>query len=192
MSILDSKIQIWNSWSQLLEDKKKVEQDLFIAQENIEKVKVGENLFEKYIKLTSTTGKIYEEIMNRLSKEFSDNQVKYEVVTYNFRKKDHLDLASYYNKSGQWVSYNSASSGQKTILDVNFLSKIVTRLGILVMDEFLKSLDPENHDVCIEEILKLILAETFNLTSDLNAHNLAGLLSRHTTINHGIHLVDLL
>lgn len=41
MSILDSKIQIWNSWSQLLEDKKKVEQDLFIAQENIEKVKVG-------------------------------------------------------------------------------------------------------------------------------------------------------
>lgn len=152
MSILDSKIQIWNSWSQLLEDKKKVEQDLFIAQENIEKVKVGENLFEKYIKLTSTTGKIYEEIMNRLSKEFSDNQVKYEVVTYNFRKKDHLDLASYYNKSGQWVSYNSASSGQKTILDVNFLSKIVTRLGILVMDEFLKSLDPENHDVCIEMI----------------------------------------
>jgi ABC-type lipoprotein export system ATPase subunit len=103
--------------------------------------------------LTGPTGKIYEEIMNRLAEQFSDNQVKYEVITYNFRKKDHLDLASSYkNSTGNWIAYQACSSGQKTVLDVNFLSKIVTRLGILIMDEFLKHLDPSNHEACIELI----------------------------------------
>lgn len=106
----------------------------------------------KYIKLTGPTGDIYREILTRLAEQFSDNQVKYEVLTYNFRKKDYLDLASFYNNMGNWVSYVAASSGQKTVLDVNFLSKVVTRVGLLVMDEFLKHLDPKNHDVCIELI----------------------------------------
>lgn len=152
MANIEASIQVWNSYNNFINDKNQATQELLDSKAELDKVSVGIDLFEKYIKLTSTTGKIYEEIMNRLSTEFSDNQVKYEVVTYNFRKKDHLDLASFYNKSGQWVSYQAASSGQKTILDVNFLSKIVTRLGLLVMDEFLKSLDPENHDICIDMI----------------------------------------
>ena len=91
--------------------------------------------------------------MTKLAEQFSDNQVKYEVITYNFRKKDHLDLASSYkNSTGNWIAYQACSSGQKTVLDVNFLSKIVTRLGLLIMDEFLKHLDPANHEVCVDLI----------------------------------------
>jgi DNA repair exonuclease SbcCD ATPase subunit/DNA repair exonuclease SbcCD nuclease subunit len=152
MASLESGIQAWNTYNSFMQDRAQAEAEGQAAKQALDNVASGIELFEKYIKLTSTTGKIYEEIMTKLSHEFSDNQVKYEVVTYNFRKKDHLDLASFYNKSGQWVSYQAASSGQKTVLDINFLSKIVTRLGLLVMDEFLKSLDPENHDVCIEMI----------------------------------------
>lgn len=148
--------KIINSWKTILEftnDKIQAEKELIFLEKEISKVTNGLQLFDLYIKTTSTTGKIYEEIMKKLSTEFSDNSVKYEVVTYNFRKKDHLDLASFYYKGGgQWVSYSGASSGQKTILDINFMSKIITRLGILVMDEFLRRLDPENHDLCLDLI----------------------------------------
>ena len=65
---------------------------------------------------------------------------------------DHLNLESQVNNNGNWVYYAACSSGQKTVLDVHFLQKIVTKLGILVMDEFLKHLDPGNHDICIDMI----------------------------------------
>ena len=152
---LSQNILIWENWETC-----RANRDNYLKryQENeaqISGIQCEIQLLEAYISLTSTTGKIYEEIMTRLSKDFSDNLVKYEVNTYDFRKKKHLDLASYYNKSGNWVSYAAASSGQKTVLDVNFLSKVVTRMGLLVMDEFLKSLDPENHDLCVEMIDKM-------------------------------------
>jgi DNA repair exonuclease SbcCD ATPase subunit len=65
---------------------------------------------------------------------------------------DHLNLESQYNNNGNWVDYGACSSGQKTVLDIHFLQKIVSRLGLLVMDEFLKHLDGNNHDICLDMI----------------------------------------
>lgn len=152
MNLLRDNIQAWNLWNTLETDRINYTDRLKYCQDQIGNAQEEIKLLDIYVDITGTTGKIYEEIMNRLSKEFTDNLVKYEVNTYEFRKKKHLDLASYYNNSGHWVSYQSASSGQKTVLDINFLSKIVTRMGLLIMDEFLKSLDSENHDLCIDMI----------------------------------------
>ena len=72
---------------------------------------------------------------------------KYEVIRTRRGKVEHLDLGSHYiNDGGNEVSYENCSDGQKTILDINFLSKVVTRMGLLVMDEFLKHLDAKNHE----------------------------------------------
>jgi DNA repair exonuclease SbcCD ATPase subunit len=90
-------------------------------------------------------------ILNKLAGEFSDNQVKYEVRKYTNRG-EHLNLESMYFNNGNWVDYEACSSGQKTVLDVNFLQKIIPRIGLLIMDEFFKHLDPENHDTCIEAL----------------------------------------
>lgn len=153
MGNIEAGIMAWNTFEGLLYDKAQAEQSIQQCQEELNNVSTITDDLQRYIKLTGPTGKIYEEIMNRLAEQFSDNQVKYEVITYNFRKKDHLDLASSYkNSTGNWIAYQACSSGQKTVLDVNFLSKIVTRLGILIMDEFLKHLDPANHEACIELI----------------------------------------
>lgn len=153
MGNIEAGIMTWNTFESLLRDKAQAEQSIQKCQDELNKVSTITEDLQRYIKLTGPTGKIYEEIMNRLAEQFSDNQVKYEVITYNFRKKDHLDLASSYkNSTGNWIAYQACSSGQKTVLDVNFLSKIVTKLGILIMDEFLKHLDPSNHEACIELI----------------------------------------
>ena len=153
MTEIESGIMTWNTYNGLISDKGKAEITIENCQKELEHVSNITSDLQRYIKLTGPTGKIYEEIMTRLAEQFSDNQVKYEVITYNFRKKDHLDLASSFkNSTGNWIAYQACSSGQKTVLDVNFLSKIVTRLGLLIMDEFLKHLDPANHEVCVEMI----------------------------------------
>ena len=152
ISSLHTALQIWNSYEVLEGDLIRYSNRLAECEEQLGSVREEMALLEMYIDITSTTGKIYEEIMNRLSKKFTDNMVQYEVKTFEFRGKKHLDLASSYNKSGNWVPYQAASSGQKTILDIHFLNKVVTRMGLLIMDEFLKSLDSENHDLCIDMI----------------------------------------
>lgn len=152
MTEIESGINSWNSFNSLMIDKTNSEHNIDSYKLELSKITNAVEGLQRYIKITGTTGKIYEEIMTKLAEQFSDNQVKYEVKTYNFRKKDHLDLSSSFYNNGNWVSYQACSSGQQTVLDVNFLSKIVTRMGLLVMDEFLKHLDPFNHDICIDMI----------------------------------------
>ena len=149
---IETSLSIWREYNSLIQSKITREAEIKKCEAEIMKIQSDSQELQAYIKLTNTTGKIYEEIMNQLAKQFSDNHVRYKVETYNFRKKDHLDLYSYYINNGNEVGYDSCSSGQQTILDVNFLSKIVTRMGLLVMDEFLKHLDPKNHDICVDMI----------------------------------------
>ena len=152
MSRIESDLNTWTEFEKLIADKEQAENSISYAQNELNTITAAVTDLKDYIKITGPTGKIYEEIMTRLAEQFSDNQVKYEVITYNFRKKDHLDLSLSFNNNGNWVGYQACSSGQQTVLDINFLSKIVTRMGLLVMDEFLKHLDPFNHDTCIETI----------------------------------------
>lgn len=155
MGRIENDLSVWNQYKSLTQDQYNANANIQSSQAELQKVADGVAGLQEYIKMTSPTGKIYEEIMNRLSQQFTDNQVKYVVERTTFRKKEHLDLASYYLNNGNEVSYQSCSSGQKTILDVNFLSKIVTRMGLLVMDEFLKHLDSKNHDICIEMLKEM-------------------------------------
>ena len=151
MSEINNGINAWESWENLIADKNKNEQDIMKYQAEVNVINAKLNELEQYIKLTGPTGIIYNEILTRLAEQFSDTMVNYVVKKYTNRG-EHLNLESQYFNNGNWVDYGACSSGQKTVLDVNFLQKIVSRLGLLVMDEFLKHLDPENHDVCLEMI----------------------------------------
>lgn len=160
MGKIESDLGVWKEYNTLMSDKSSTESDIQRCNTELTKITNDVSQLQDYIKLTSTTGKIYEEIMTKLANQFSDNQVKYEVKTYNIYKKDHLDLASYFINNGNLVGYQACSSGQQTVLDVNFLSKIVTGMGLLVMDEFLKHLDPFNHDLCIDAISQMSIGCT--------------------------------
>lgn len=151
MSQIDSQINAWNSYETNMADLSKHQAELEECQKQIDGLLGEMNELQRYINMTGPTGEIYYEILTKLAEQFSDTKVNYTVKKYSNRG-EHLNLESQFNNNGNLVDYAACSSGQKTVLDVHFLQKIVTKLGILVMDEFLKHLDPENHDVCIEMI----------------------------------------
>lgn len=192
MTNVESGILAWNTYESLMSDKIKAEESITKCQEELNNLSNISSELQRYIKITGPTGKIYEEIMTRLADQFSDNQVEYEVITYNFRKKDHLDLASKFKNNGNKIAYQACSSGQKTVLDVNFLSKIATRLGILVMDEFLKHLDPANHEICVDLIKSMNIGCTM-LSSHMESIAAFNNKSCHLELNDsGVTKINLL
>jgi DNA repair exonuclease SbcCD ATPase subunit len=132
----------------------------------LESSKNALRLMEKYIKLTGSTGDVYREVMSRISKDFSDDVIRYEVNQYKFRNKDHLDLDVQYNVAGRWVSYQSLSSGQKTMADINFLSRILVECGLLVFDETLKHLSQSSTEYCLD-LMRGMNVHTMILTTHM-------------------------
>ena len=155
LGFIEAEIGTWNQYNTLVLDKSKEEEKIKAYESEIEKTSSLMEDFQRYIKLTGPTGDIYEEIMKRLAGEFSDNRVTYKTNHFTFRGKEHLSLDSFYNLRGNEVPYINCSDGQRTILDVDFLQKIVTGMGFLIMDEFLKHLDSENHDIVLDLIKEM-------------------------------------
>lgn len=155
MSELESGIAAWNLYETSENDKITKTREYEILQNEVMRINNCLSDLDAYIKLTGPTGIIYEEIMNKLKDQFSDNQVHYVVTRKGKGNKEHLSLNPQYANNGNWVDYEAASSGQKTILDIAFLSKIVNRVGLMIFDEFLKSVDSNNTDVCLDMIKEM-------------------------------------
>jgi energy-coupling factor transporter ATP-binding protein EcfA2 len=154
MGQIEVDLSIWNNYNSLLGDRNNCLTEMNNYKGELDKMTMAIDAYKSYIKLTGTTGVIYKEIMTRLASQFSDNQVVYKVdqTIGTGNRKDHLDLESYYVLGDNEVRYINCSDGQKTFLDIDFLSKVVPRMGLLVMDEFLKHLDAKNHDVVLDMI----------------------------------------
>ena len=152
MGKIETMIQAWNTYNGYISDKEAADRKISECKAQLMTIRRAQGELSDYIQLTGPTGKIFEEIMTKLASQFSDNQVHYKVEKWSFRRQEHLELASYFNNNGNDVPYSQCSDGQRTILDVDFLSKIVTRTGIMVMDEFLKYLDGENLDIAVDSI----------------------------------------
>ena len=147
MSSIESDISAWSRIEDLDKEIAQTELELQTAKSEISKTDSAVSELTRYISVTGPVGEIYTEVLNRVATEFSDNHVHYVASKFTFRKKDHLDLVSYYiNPDGKKIVYDSASSGQKTMMDLHIMSKLTEGLGLVVFDEFLKSLDPGNHD----------------------------------------------
>lgn len=150
MESINNQINTWNLWESLMSDHKSYEAELNNCEAELNNLAAILGSLNSYMSLTGPTGQIYYEIFNKLAAKFSDNLVTYSVVKFERNRKDHLDLISQFNNNGHLVEYPGCSSGQKTILDIHFMQKIINRIGLVVMDEFLKHLDSDNHDLCIE------------------------------------------
>lgn len=111
--------------------------------------------YEKYLDITSSTGKIYEEVIGTLCTQWSDNSIIYEMNSGLYRKKPFLNIEVKYNVQGEWRYYDSLSSGQRIMADLNFMNNLFTKQGLLSFDENLKHLDDSNHELAMIELDKM-------------------------------------
>ena len=155
MSELEKGIISWTLWETNEADLKEKREELKKYQAEVDRIGGCLQDIDRYINLTGLTGVIYEEILNKLKTEFSDNTVKYIIERKGKGAREHLSLTPQFNNNGNYIDYFGCSSGQRTLLDLNFLSKIISKLGILTFDEFLKHLDQQNFESCIEIISNL-------------------------------------
>ena len=155
MSDIESGLLAWNIYETNMVDRDKHLHDLEKFNSELTRISNCLGDLDAYIKITGPVGMIQEEIMNKLKDEFSDNLVRYVITRKGKGNREHLSFSPQYFNGEHFVEYMAASSGQRTLLDLHFLSKIVTRLGLLILDEYLKCLDPQNTDQAIELINNL-------------------------------------
>lgn len=149
MAEIQSSIALWDTYESSKKDEVQKAGELDYLYAEISKMKAYAGELERYVKLTGPTGVIYEEIMNRLCASWSDNVVKYDVIRSGNGKREHLSLLPSYNKGGNFIVYSAASSGEKTLLDINLLEKLISSAGLLVLDETLKNLDSSRlEEIC--------------------------------------------
>lgn len=161
MSEIETGLRDWETWESSMSDKARFESEISKEEAELNGISEVIEQIENYIKLTGPTGIIYKEVMEKLVAQFNDNLVNYEVSLQEYRGKQHLTLTPQYYNNGNWISYTACSGGQKTVLDIHFLSKIISRTGLLIFDEFLKHLDPANHDLCVDMISNMNIGCTF-------------------------------
>ena len=74
-----------------------------------------------------------------------------------------------FKKGAEKIPYSLASSGEKTILDVHMLEKLIPNSGLLIFDEFLKNLDNSMLQTVCE-----LLADMKIGTLILTSHQIVG------------------
>lgn len=164
MSSIESGINNWIQYESGKEDLDLKTLELTNLNSEIQQIDQYLTALDAYNKLTGPIGIIYEAIINKLKDSFSDNNVTYTVVRVGKGNKEHLSLVPMFKKGSDEIEYFSCSSGEKTLLDIHLLDKLITSAGILVLDETLKNLDPERLELVLE-IIKNMNVNTLILTS---------------------------
>lgn len=157
MSKIDSDLSTWDIYESNERDRLEKENEFKSYQEQVCSLIQSLKQLESYLKLTGPTGFIFEEIFNRLAEQFTNNAVKYTVERKGKGTREHLNLVPYFNNNGNWVNIFMCSSGQRIMLDLDYMNKIMSgqTLGLIVLDEFLKALDQEHAEIAIELIKDL-------------------------------------
>lgn len=161
------KIKTYSDKIKKLEEFLKVNKEYQEVQQTVEELKsqiepIQERIdrLYNYQAMCSTVGDIYVEVLTRLAKSFSSENIRWYVESGTYRRKDYLIFQAQLRVKKKWRDYDSLSSGQKNLVDLDFLSKMLaTRSGLLALDEILKHLD-ENNSVEAAELLSKLNVNT--------------------------------
>ena len=168
MAELESGITAWEIYETNATDRYTREAELRRIEEELQNTNNCLGELDAYIKLMGPTGAVYEAVMQKLAKDFTNNTISYAVIRKGKGVREHLSLVPSFNNNGNWVPAPYVSSGQHRLIDVDFLSHLISGLGVAYFDEFLKSLDAERSEIVIE-IIKNLPVNCIFLTSHLES-----------------------
>lgn len=119
-----------------------------------------------YRDLMSKNGVIYRRILDDLADKLSNEQFKFNAISQRVSGNEFFDVSVQFKVGKKFVAYKDLSSGQRTLCDLYFISRTISKGGILVLDEFLRFLDAENHDAALD-----IISETDVNQIIVSSHN---------------------
>lgn len=140
-----AKIGKCKEYKKEFEDKVRLSNIVSDLDDEIKTISTKLDRYNEYISIMSIEGDIYEKILTQLASKFSSTDIIYEVESGIYRNKKYLQFNSSYLSKGKYRCYESLSTGQKTLCDIDFLDKLFsTQVGLLVLDESLAHLDDKN------------------------------------------------
>jgi len=164
-----SELAKFEEYSRLEENRTETELSILSIKSTMADIQNEINRYNDYVKLTSRSGLVMEMILRDMAESFTDSQFKYEVDSGVFRGKPYTKFNSYFNVKGKWRLYEDLSDGQKTVSDVDFLSKLFSlQVGLLVLDETLKHLDFKMGPIAFEKLSAMNVNTILISTHDTN------------------------
>lgn len=137
-----SKYEDYERESRQYEEKCKLIDDLSNEYNRI--LEISEK-YRQFSELTQRNGRVYEEILKKLADAFSEDDIHYKVDSGVYRGVRYVKFNSFYRVKDKLRIYESLSDGQKSVCDLDFLSKLFSvQMGLLVLDEHLRHLDENN------------------------------------------------
>lgn len=172
---VDEYKELKNKYALLEEYKKKLKKsESSLKSKTLEKERrqTEVNNLERYCMLTSRSGIIIKNILEDLTKTFTSPMFRFTTARIQSNGKVVADMSMEYLVGKRWIPYSSLSSGQRTLCDLYYLSKVITGVGIVSFDETLRFIDEENIKIAatlIDSIKKngfLISSHSSNLSME--------------------------
>lgn len=125
---------------------------------------------DKYVTLMSPIGVVTRSVMEKVSELLTSDNIR--VKTFRTQQNGEIkpDFTAEMQVGKSWISYDQLSWGQKTLVDMTILDKLLELsggVGVLILDETLKYLDYDVLDT-VTEIIKGFNAKTVFICSHVD------------------------
>lgn len=141
-------VELLRSLTEKKEDYKIAKAELESLTEEKLKLKDRIEKLEKYSNILSKSSPIYLSVLEKIANSISNENFFFYLKDTDEGK----DLTCDYLTENGWMNYKHLSSGQKALVDAYYLSKLINKGGIVVMDEYFRFVEEANLHV-ISDIL---------------------------------------
>ena len=132
--------------------------------------------YTDYVSLFHPTGSVVKSVFSKIAEVMSDTKFIVRTVKTLASKETRIDFdIDYQVTSDLLLPYSELSGGQKTLVDMIFLKKLFKMsggVGMLLLDETLRDLDPDNLEYVSHE-LKSCNAQTVILVTHVEGYSYA-------------------
>lgn len=159
-------------WSRTLREREDLYREyrwiLSALQEDYGDVEEELRAWEKYLELLSPTGIGMRIVLSQIAQELSNSiwRVELDRQISGGKSKPHFSLS--YKVGENWVDYESLSGGQRILLDLFFLSKLLQpleKVGLMVFDETFSHMDTAHLESALDILESQLPAETIFVVS---------------------------
>ena len=153
--------------------RKAIEEKIKDAEKGLESSLALTTSMEEYARLFHPTGDVIKSVFLKVAQNLTSNDYVVSTIKTLASGEDRIDFDMKMMVDGGLIDYDSLSGGQKVMCDMFFLTRLFEmsgNVGLLMLDETLKDLDPNNLESAsqmiksapINTVLLVTHSESFN------------------------------